>query len=468
MLLTNNFSLPVYWRTFNTGDTVYIVGHRDGWIAPGGSTEYSHPHGTFQLEVRSGATGHPFLMRAGAIFSNDDELIVTPEGRVSKVEDAVMPDPDPEVKRDILIAYTMFFDRLNFDTDTTDEISSTYTLQTTTGTKTSAEASFTSGNETSTSGGAGVSGGGKVKEVSVGLKLSGTSSSKVTIGTARKLSAEHNITAIQTSSQVHKMPVVLKARRITAVHMVWERSFRTGRSRVGNQVFPWEITIGIQPSVRVEQYDGIAAMPPAVFDDFSRKNPNAAGIGFLRKNLPFIFDGNGWLGLFVATDVQPHGGMTGTVFGNPFAGSWHQAFGDFQFTRTVTPQYTQFYYARVVSELDIAGYFREIINGVEQNALQDWRMARSLALTGNGLAGRFLLSTFERDGSFAGTAYGDQMTGSWNQMAGTIAFTRTLAAPGVTQRFTGRRTGFLRFEGNCEQLVNGAPATSFNWSMRAV
>ena len=246
------------------------------------------------------------------------------------------------------------------------------------------------------------------------------------------------------------------------------RGFRTGRSRVGNQVFPWEVTIGIQPNVRVDQYDSIAAMPPAVFDDFSRKNPDAAGIGFLRKNLPFIIDANGWLGLFVATDVQPHGGMSGTVFDHPFAGSWHQAFGDFQFTRTVSPQLSQFYYAKVVSELDIAGYFRETIQGVEQNALQNWRMARSLALTGNGLAGRFLLSSFARDGSFAGTAYGDPMTGSWNVMEASIAFTRTLAAPGVTQRFTGRRTGFLRFEGNCEQLQNGAPVTTFSWEMRAV
>ena len=117
-------------------------------------------------------------MRAGDIFSNEDELIVTPDGRLSKVEDAVMPDPDPEVKRDILIAYTMFFDRLNFDTDTTDEISSTYSLQTTTRTKASAEATFSSSNETSTSGGGEVSGGGKVKEVNVGVKLSGTTSSR--------------------------------------------------------------------------------------------------------------------------------------------------------------------------------------------------------------------------------------------------------------------------------------------------
>jgi hypothetical protein len=460
MLLTNQFNQWIFWRTFNIGDTVYIVGHRDGWLAPGDSTNVDHPHGTFQMEVKSGAAGHPFLRPAGAHYRNDDEVIVTPDGKVLTVEEALTVQPDPGQRTEVLGTGWYFFDKRGFSSDTTDEITTTFSLQTTTTGTVAGKITNSSSAENAAGGSAEVSGKIPVKSAEIGVKFGATASSKVTAGTVRELTQTHGLQFQQNQSVSTKFQIPTKAGKITAVEFVWNRSFLTGRTTVAGTVIPWEVTTGLMASRSYREYASPAEMPAHVYAAFLDQFP-LSGTSLFRQNTPMMIDGNTWIGLFIVTDIQLGGVFSGTVYGSPMSGSYSEGFGDLQFVRRISADYTQYWYAQTTQPNRINGYFTETINGALQGVSYGWSMAQSLlAMTSAGEVLRFSMNQISPDGQFSGMIGSDSLSGTWNQAAQSITFNR-IRSDGSLQTWTGNRIAGLTFQGT---HPNGGGTAS--WTIR--
>lgn len=454
MILTNHFSLPVFWRAFQTSDTVYLVGLRDGWVAPGGTAQYDHTSGQFQAEFKSGAPGHPFLRHAGENYRNDDELVVTPEGQVLRIEQTVRIERDPGERREIIGNVSDFFDRLAFDGDATDEITTTLSNVVTVSGTVTTKTTSSSSSETATGAGAEVTGNKKdaFKGIDIGVKFTGNVSGKVAQGTTQELATSQGITGVQTTSFNRKMSLLIRGHTVTAIHWVWERFYVTGRTLAGGQVFPWEVTTRIESSYRVEQYTSIAAMPPDVFAAYREKFP-ASGLTLLRPGTPFLVDGNGWIGLLRLDQIQGNGALQGTVYGQPLAGTWTQADGNLLFVRTIHADYRQHWRAQVRTDSDIQGMFSEEIQGQRRPDAFPWRMAARLRVNGNGHAGVLEIHDMTDDGHFTGRLYDDNVTGRWDQTSGQIVFTRAPGHPTYSQEWKGQRVGNLTFAGTFQERI---------------
>lgn len=454
MILINDFSRPVFWRTFSSSDTVYVFGLLDGWVAPGGTAQYDHPSGQFQMEFKSGAPGHPFLRRAGETFRNDDELVVTPEGQVMRLEQTVRVERDPGERREIIGNVSNFFDKLAFDGDSTDEITTVISNVVTISGSVSTRTTSSSGSETSTGAGAEVTGKGTFKGIDVGVKFNGSVSSKVSQSTTRELATSHGISGIQTTTLNRKMSVLLRGRTLTAIHWVWERFYVSGRTHAGGQVFPWDVATRVEASYRIEQYNSIAAMPPDVFEAYREKYP-ASGLVLLRPGTPFLVDGNGWVGVLRVGQVPNNGALQGTLYGQPILGAWTPADGNVSFTRTIHASYLQHWRARMRSDTDVQGSFYEEVNGQRQPTLYSWRMAARLRVNGNNYVGALEVDDMAADGSFTGRLYDDNVVGRWDQAAGQIQFTRAPGHPNYSQEWKGSRVGDLTFAGTFQERVGG-------------
>ncbi len=460
MLLTNQFNQFIFWRTFNIGDTVYVVGHRDGWLAPGATTNVDHPQGSFQMEVKSGAPGHPFLRTAGTRYSSDDEVIVTAVGMVAKVEEVLSIALDPVEQTDVLGGAWYFFDKRGFSADTTDEITTTFSLETTTSGTLGSKITNSSSAENAGGGSAEVTGEVPVKAVKVGVKFGAEASQKVSETTSRELSQTFGLQFQQNQSMSTKFQIPTKAGKITAIEFVWNRSFRTGHTTVAGSVVPWEVTTGLMASRSYREYDSPADMPAHVYAAFLKQFP-LSGTSIFRVDTPMIVDGNTWIGLFVVREIETGGGFKGTIYGDPMQGSYMEGFGDLQFRRTINAGYLQSWFANTTSPNRINGWFSEEIGGMPQGMTFGWSMAQSLLATNDrGEVLRFSISQMSADGQFSGALGGAALTGNWNQGAQSITFNRILPG-GALQTWTGQRIAGLTFRGN---FPDGAAMV--NWMIR--
>jgi hypothetical protein len=464
MILTNNLSLPVFWRAFNVGDTLYAFGLRDGWVAPGATATYEHTAGHFQMEFKSGAPGHPFLRFAGETYRNDDELFITPEGQVLRFEQTFRIERDPGERREIVGRVTNFFDKLAFDGDFTEEITTSISNVLTSNGTVSTRTTSSAASEVAAGTGGEVTGKGAFQGIEIGVKFNGNVSSKVSQSTSQELSNSHGLSSVQTTSASRKMPLVLRGRTLTAIHWVWERFFVTGRTVAGGRTFEWEVTTRLEASYRLEQYGSVAALPPDVFEAYREKYP-ASGLSLLRPGTPFLVDGNGWIGTLRLHAMQADGSFDGAIYGQPVRGTWNAGAAALGFTRTIHPTYLQHWEARVASDTDVRGTFQEEIGGMRNAGRYSWRMATRLSVVGNGHAGTLELGDIGADGRFTGRIYGDPVSGQWDQPNGLIRFTRTTANPNYAQEWEGRRTGELTFGGTFRERVGGAvQPTVFNWT----
>ncbi len=467
MHLTNQYPLHVYWRAFSTSDTSYVIGLRDGWVAPGTRTDlYSHPSGQFQMEFKSGAAWHPFIKRAGDVFNNDDELVITPDGQVQKLEEALSVEPDPGTRREIAGTVTDFLDRQAFDGDSPAEVISTFSTVVTSSGGLASKTTSRSSTETGRSAGGEVTGKGAFKGIEVGVKFSGSVSDKIAHSTTRDLSADHDITSVTSTGSTVKLPLVLRGRTITVVHWVWERVFVTGRTRVGGQVYEWEVTTGLQASHRLEQYTSVADMPPAVFDAYRAKFPNSA-LSLLRPGATLLVDGNSWLGHVKIARVDAAGNVEGTIYDQPLSGRWDPASGMFSFTRTIHPTYLQRWQVRVVSDTDMKGSFTEEVNGVAQTTSYPCRLSTHLKVMGNGHPGELRLDDLQPDGSLRGRIYADVLQGRWDAATRRLRFQRQNGSTSYAQDWDGQRTGELMFAGSFQERINGQLAPGvYGWDAR--
>lgn len=76
MRLTSRYPFPVFWRTFNADDTVYIIGNMEGILQPGLFEDITHPSGRFQMELKRGGIGGVWVRRPGEIFSNTENRLL--------------------------------------------------------------------------------------------------------------------------------------------------------------------------------------------------------------------------------------------------------------------------------------------------------------------------------------------------------------------------------------------------------
>lgn len=76
MRLTSRFPFPLFWRTFNANDTVYIIGNMQGVLQSGQFVDINHPSGRFQMELKRDGIGGVWVRRPGEVFSNTENRVL--------------------------------------------------------------------------------------------------------------------------------------------------------------------------------------------------------------------------------------------------------------------------------------------------------------------------------------------------------------------------------------------------------
>jgi hypothetical protein len=93
MIITNNFSRRIYWRTFNHDDTAYVAGREDGILNPGQSvsTAQGGEGDLVKLEKKDGGVLADILVPAwnGYLFSNMASVRFTNSRKLEHVSGAV-------------------------------------------------------------------------------------------------------------------------------------------------------------------------------------------------------------------------------------------------------------------------------------------------------------------------------------------------------------------------------------------
>ncbi len=101
MFLVNRRTYPVYWRTFNPDDTVYIVGLHDGILKQNGVVRLREKTSTgqFQLELKREHLFGELLQSAsrGDLYGMDGAITVIQPGVVITSRPQVVLDPSAVV-----------------------------------------------------------------------------------------------------------------------------------------------------------------------------------------------------------------------------------------------------------------------------------------------------------------------------------------------------------------------------------
>jgi hypothetical protein len=461
MPLTNNFNNWIFWRTFNTGDTAYVFGHRDGWLAPGESIPVTHPHQVFQMEVKSGAPGHPFLSKAGTHYRNDEDIIVAADGRVDTFQNFVEAVSDPTPHKQVMGGILYFFDMRGFSTDTSAKLTTTFRGTSNSSTVRGGQITATTTSENASGGKVEVLAKGDVKGAEAGIKFTGEVSQNIVNETYRQVTGSVGQSEGTEVVESVQLDVPAKARKITAVQIVWTRTFVTGRTTAFGMTHTWERNVHPMPhSQQFTEYDSPGDMPAHVYSAYLDQFP-LSGTSIFRTHTPMILDGNTWIGVFVVTDIQPGGSFSGTCYGDPMTGRYDEGFGDLQFVRTLNPAYLQRWYANTTNPKQINGSFHEEINLQTTGQTFGWSMAATLLVTTDrGESFRFKITQMEQHTGFSGMLGDVALTGSWDQATQTITFNRP-TGNGQFQTWSGHRIAGLTFQGG---YMDGA--ATVNWTMR--
>lgn len=76
MQLTSRYPFTVFWRTFDSADTAYLIGQMEGVLLPEQFVEINHPSGQFQMELKREGIGGAWVVRPGEVFSNTDNRVL--------------------------------------------------------------------------------------------------------------------------------------------------------------------------------------------------------------------------------------------------------------------------------------------------------------------------------------------------------------------------------------------------------
>lgn len=271
MKFTSNWSQgALFWRTFNKGDTVYLVGLRDGTIDNGATVSYENPSGFFQLELKRGGLFGQTLVPPGHVYANDDEYIVTDDGAMISVEDAASVTIDPGFKFQPYGSVVQFFSQGSTDSSIT--ITSTVTQtttqsgssQTTISSEASDETDSQVGGKETASGGTGLK---------LGVEVSESVSSKVSSKISEVVSTQLSVTVATATTYTEVQPITLKAGKLTAIESSWQRRYVTGSVVVGASHFTYDATIGYVSSRKVSEFDSPDDLPPELMAAYMQQNP---------------------------------------------------------------------------------------------------------------------------------------------------------------------------------------------------
>lgn len=245
MKLTSQYETDkIFWRTFNAGDTVYIFGNKEGFLSNGTSVEYNHPSGFFQIEIKRGNLFGHHLVDAGRVYSNEDELIITSEGKLFKAEEAVKIDIDPQFKFEFCGTLTQFFDLLNSTEGQDRKVSSSIIQEINTDREGNATTTTQTTSEVSGGGGVKVTGEPTVGGVKTDLEVNANISSKVSNEIKKEISKRFGVEIKTQTSYSEEDTFHFSPKLITALTWSWQRRYITGTANLGSVEFSFDATLG--------------------------------------------------------------------------------------------------------------------------------------------------------------------------------------------------------------------------------
>jgi hypothetical protein len=268
MKLTSNWTRGrLFWRTFTQGDTVYVVGLRQGFLSYGETVEINNPSGFFQIKRGDGFGS--FVVEPGRLFRNDEELIIQDDGTLIGIEDAATVVLDRGFRTEFYGTATQFFTSgsnpttLRLATSLTQTIRENNARETTITTSATNEVGATVGAEGSISGG---------KAIELGLKISGSVSSTVTNKAERVVRQNLGVELATETTFSNDQTIPLRANTLTVIVTNWQRRYVTGRVTLGANVFELNATLGYEPNRQISEYASESDLPPALAAEYRRQN----------------------------------------------------------------------------------------------------------------------------------------------------------------------------------------------------
>lgn len=260
----------VFWRTFLASDTAYVFGQREGFVSSGGSFEYNHAQGIFQLELKRGDLFGTPIVAAGEQFTNDDELILEANGALRRIENVATVEFDSAFRTESVGTVTTFYraNAADMPIRITSVLTQVIGQQQGETRKVSQSAASEIGAKIGVEGGETTEG-----KVKVGVKVSGEVSAKVTSKVEQEVARQFNLTLSTTTTFTEDFTLIVKANTFVAVTTAWIRRFSTGRVRFGDRVIPFEATLGYDTSRITKQYDGPEALPPELLAVYREQYP---------------------------------------------------------------------------------------------------------------------------------------------------------------------------------------------------
>lgn len=271
MKLLSLYSGRVFWRTFNIGDTVYIIGHRESTVDEDAFADINHPHGMFQLELRVNNLSGNHIVFPGAKWLNTDVLVLKPDGTLQYEVDAAEVVVDQAFQFAPVGTIIRFFDRVGSTSDSTIEVSTTIGYSSTSSQGQTAGMNSSATDVSGAQVGATVKAEGNVGAAKVGIEVQGELSDTVTHKIEQTVQGTRSVTIATTVSNSTKQTIIAKARTITAHTVSWQRQFIAGSVSFGKGATAYQATIDYVSSQRTEEFPSVNAMPPHLIAEYHRQ-----------------------------------------------------------------------------------------------------------------------------------------------------------------------------------------------------
>lgn len=271
MRLLSLYSGRVFWRTFNIGDTVYVVGHTEGGVAEDTVIDINHPQGMFQLELRIKDLGGRHIVFPGAKWLNTDSLVLKADGSLQYEVDAAEVVVDQAFQFAPVGTVIQFFDRLGASSDSTIEVLSTIGYSSTSSQGQTAGMNSSATDESGAQVGATVKAEGNVGAAKVGVEVQGKLSDTVTQKIEQTVQGTRSVTIATTVSNATKQTIVAKAQVITVHTVSWRRQFIGGSVSFGKGAVAYEATLDYVSSQRTEEFPSLNAMPQHLVAEYRRQ-----------------------------------------------------------------------------------------------------------------------------------------------------------------------------------------------------
>jgi hypothetical protein len=282
----------LYWRTFDSGDTVYVFGHKEGALKIGEYADITHPKDAFQVQFKRGDLFGRTVIDPGTIYKNSGEYVLIPDdatgekARLVEIAEATNVVIEGAVQFEPYGLVTQFIDRLGSPSDVTyvvkTAISKSISGSGESGTRITSGITDERGGKV----GGGVTAEIPIKAVKVGVNVNGELSQTVISKVEREVTRQTSYSITSTESYEEERTETFVSRKLHAVTLSWRRRFVTGTVVLGSARTPFEATIGYVTSTQTLSFDSFAAMPPELQAEYRRQfsnTPNLSDGGVYRE-----------------------------------------------------------------------------------------------------------------------------------------------------------------------------------------